>query len=194
MLTAALTFAATNVDDLLILVLLFSQAGAGFGRLHVVAGQTLGFAALVLASLALGIVGAIVIPDAWLGLLGLVPIALGVKQLLDRDDDEEVEAAEALAGDGRRKLLAAPTFQVAALTIANGGDNVGVYVPLFARSSPAEIFGTLAVFFALMGLLLVFGYRLTRQPRVAALTARYGHALMPVVLILLGVAIILESL
>lgn len=193
MLTAALTFVATNVDDLLILVLLFSQVGAGFGRRHIVAGQTLGFAALVAASLALGVVGALVIPDAWLGLLGLVPIALGVKQLLDRDDDEAEAARELVGGDGRG-LLAAPTFQVAALTIANGGDNVGVYVPLFARSSPAEILGTLAVFFALMGLLLLFGYRLTRQPRIAALTARYSHVLMPVVLILLGVAIILESL
>lgn len=188
--TAAMTFIATNIDDLLILVLLFSQVGPAYSRRHIVAGQTLGFASLVAFSLVLGLAGGILIPEPWLALLGLVPLALGVRVLLSRHEGENVPALEI----GGRSALAVPAFQVAALTIANGGDNVGVYVPLFARGNPAELLITLIVFFGMLAAWLAFGMRLTRRPVVAGLMARYGRVAMPLVLILLGVLILADGL
>jgi len=188
--TAAMTFIATNIDDLLILVLLFSQVGPAFRRRHIVAGQTLGFATLVALSLALGLAGGILIPEPWLALLGLVPLALGVRALFSRDGTVE----EPVLTAGGRGVIAVPAFQVAALTVASGGDNVGVYVPLFARSNLVQLLVTLIVLFGMLAVWLAFGMRLTRRPVVAGLTARYGRLLMPLVLILLGVLILAEGL
>jgi cadmium resistance protein CadD (predicted permease) len=190
--TAAMTFVVTNIDDLLILVLLFSQVGVAFGRRHVIAGQTLGFAALVAVSLTLGLAGGLLIPARWLALLGLVPLALGVRAWLDRDEDGTPGALIMPAAG--RATLAVPALQVAALTVANGGDNLGVYVPLLARADPAERLVTLAVFGMMLAIWLVFGFRLTRRPAVAARIGHYGRLLMPPALILLGLLTIVEGL
>lgn len=198
--TAALTFIATNLDDLLLLVVFFAQVGAGFRRRHVVMGQTLGFSALVLVSL-LGFLFSLVIPRPWLGLLGFIPIFLGLRRLLSREDTAAPpEAAMATPPPARAAalplfggLLSVQTFQVAAVTVANGGDNIGVYAPLFARSSPAELAALLVVFFLMLGIWLLAGYRLTQRPAVAALVARYGGVVVPLVLIALGVLIVAEG-
>ncbi|HEX6386837.1 MAG TPA: cadmium resistance transporter, partial [Anaerolineae bacterium] len=87
--TAVVTFAATNVDDILVLVMFFSQVNASFRPRHVVIGQYLGFAILVSVSL-LGFLGSLVIPRPWLGLLGLAPIAIGVRKFLGRNKANEV--------------------------------------------------------------------------------------------------------
>src|SRR4030042_1204119 len=84
--TAIVTFAATNVDDLFILMLFFSQTDASFRRRHIVAGQYLGFAALVAISL-LGFFGSFIFPTAWIGLLGFLPIAMGITKLLYRSEN-----------------------------------------------------------------------------------------------------------
>lgn len=90
--TGITAFTATNLDDILILLLFFSQVNAAFRRRHIVAGQYLGFTALVLASLP-GFFGSLIFPPDWIGMLGLLPIAIGLSRLLNPDtDDGEVEA------------------------------------------------------------------------------------------------------
>lgn len=84
-------FCATNLDDILILLLFFTQVNASFRRRQIIAGQYLGFGALVLASLP-GFFGGLFFPRPWIGLLGLVPIFIGVSRLLNPDDDEETSA------------------------------------------------------------------------------------------------------
>ena len=71
-LTGIVSFAATNVDDIFILMLFFSQTSEAFRNWHVVVGQYLGFAALVALSI-LGSLGVLIVPEEWIGLLGLVP-------------------------------------------------------------------------------------------------------------------------
>src|SRR4051812_38665187 len=93
LITAAITFAATNIDDIFILMLFFSQANKEFHLWHIVAGQFLGFTALVLISL-LGFFGGLIISRAWIGLLGLVPIILGVRHWSKHSREEELEQEE----------------------------------------------------------------------------------------------------
>jgi len=192
-------FIATNLDDLVILMLFFAQINAVFRPKHIVVGQYLGFGALILASLP-GFFGGLIVPKPWIGLLGLVPIAIGLYQLIHPEDENEVQT---VANDFQSTiklpilsalgLLAPQSYQVAAVTIANGGDNIGIYVPLFAASSAASLRVILGVFFVLVGVWCYVAYQLARHPIVARVLTRYGAAIVPFVLIGVGIFILIDS-
>jgi len=194
MLTTALTaltaFSVTNVDDIVILALLFSRLDRHFRVVHVVGGQFLGVATLVLLSL-IGFLSRTALPHAWLGLLGLVPICLGLVQLVKLCTADAVE--ELASVDGARALDLASVLGVAGITIANGSDNLGVYIPMFATTTADELLLTLAVFVLLTALWCFLGWWLTRLPALAALLSRYGAAVLPAVLIALGGAVLYRS-
>lgn len=186
--TAVIAFASTNIDDIFVLMLFYGQ---GLRRRDVVFGQYLGFGALVAISL-LGYLGTLAIPRAWIGLLGLVPIALGIRALIKggADDDEEVPPAPS---SRLRAWLNPQISGVASVTFANGGDNIGIYVPLFARGSGLDLAVTIGVFFVLVAVWCAAAAVLARHPAIAALLDRYGHRLVPLVLIGLGIFILVES-
>ena len=195
--TGIVTFAATNVDDLFILMLFFSQPDAAFRRRHIVAGQYLGFAALVAISL-LGFFGSFILPRAWIGLLGLFPIAMGVKKLLYRIENPcQAELDKARHESSKLSILSSlfsrQTLGVAAVTFANGGDNLGIYTPLFASSRFFRLSIFLFIFFALVGVWCYAGFSLSRHPIIANIFSRYGRLFVPFVLVGLGVYIMIES-
>ncbi|MDX8151697.1 cadmium resistance transporter [Patulibacter brassicae] len=176
-------FAVTNIDDLVILALLFGRA-AGDRRAEraILAGQLAGFGAIVVLAL-VATAGATLLPDDAIPYLGLLPLALGVRAAWALRGGEDEEGAPPALGVGA----------VAALTLANGGDNVGVYVPVFARADAGAVATTIAAFLVLVVAWCWAGRRLARHPPVARLLARWGHVLLPVVLVALGVAILVEG-
>jgi cadmium resistance transport/sequestration family protein len=187
-------FAATNLDDIVILLLFFSQVNAFFRWKHILAGQYLGFGALVLASLP-GFFGSILFPRPWIGLLGMVPIAIGISRLLNQNE-EDVVVEQAPIGTQEpwlSSLLSPQSYSVAAVTFANGGDNIGIYMPLFANSTWEGLIAILGVFFSLVGVWCFTAYHLTRQPVVAMTLTHYGNQLVPFVLIGLGILILIDS-
>ncbi len=195
------SFVATNLDDIVILMIFFSQVSSAFRRRHIVFGQYLGFTALLLASLP-GYFGGLVLPKAWVGLLGFLPIWIGMSQLLKRESDQpKVQAVSNELTFGHKtsmmsvltSLLSPQTYQVAAVTIANGGDNVGIYIPLFANSSLPRLAVMVGIFLILVGVWCWIAERLTRQRAIATLLTRYGHRAMPFVLIGLGLYILADS-
>ena len=195
------SFAATNIDDIVILMLFFAQVNASFRPRQIVVGQYLGFSVLIIASLP-GFFSGLIVPRAWIGLLGLVPIAIGVTRLVNREKDEEVQAVSDELNRSRgnnslgstlTSLISPQTLNVAAVTFANGGDNIGIYVPLFASSTLASLLVILAIFFLLIGVWCYIAYLLARQPAIAHVLTRYGKAVVPFVLIGLGIFILLES-
>ncbi|MDX2239110.1 MAG: cadmium resistance transporter [Leptolyngbyaceae cyanobacterium bins.302] len=194
MVTGTTAFVATNVDDIIILTLFFAKVGETLRRRHIVVGQYLGFWGLILASLP-GFLGGMVLPKAWLGWLGMLPIAIGLHQLLNPETDEKSLQSVSIPQPRSRfaSLFSPQTYQVTAVTIANGGDNIGIYVPLFANSSLAELMIILSVFLILIGVWCVLGYQLSRHPLLSLTLTRYGHRIVPFVLIALGVFIIIES-
>ncbi|MFG1890925.1 cadmium resistance transporter [Micromonospora sp. NPDC049051] len=179
--SAAVVFAATDIDDIVILTLFFVAARTtGRPRTwQIVAGQYLGIGALALAS-AVVAAGLLVVPDPWTGLLGLLPIALGVRALLGRDADD----APAVVGSA---------LGVAGVTIANGADNIAVYVPVFRALGPADSAVFLLVFVVLIALWCVAGAWLGGHPRVTRLVGRVGHWLVPAVFIAIGLVILATS-
>src|SRR5919199_1204539 len=194
-------FVATNIDDIVILLLFFAKVDANLRRRHIVIGQYLGFTLLIILSLP-GFFGGLVVPREWIGLLGLLPIVIGIKQLVNQDDDAaqvQTVSSEIEPSSPRNPIvsflssvLSPQTYQVAAVTVANGGDNIGIYIPLFAGSNLVRLGVILGVFFFMVGVWCAIAYRLTRQPTIARVLSRYGHANVPFVLIALGLYILYE--
>lgn len=191
--TGFTAFTATNLDDILILMLFFSQVNALFRKRHIVAGQYLGFAALVLASLP-SFFGSMLLPRPCIGLLGLVPIAIGLSRLVNSNEEEDSEPEETQAQPSWFSSFISPqAYSVAAVTFANGGDNIGIYMPLFASCTWQSLIVILSVFFSMVGIWCFAAYKLTQVPAIADNLTRYGNYLVPFVLISLGVLILIDS-
>ena len=190
--TGLIAFTATNIDDVAMLTLFFSQVNAVFRSRHVVVGQYLGFGALVVASLP-GFFSGLIVPRAWIGMLGAIPIAFGISRLLNTEAQEsevEITQPERLTW---LNFLSPQAFNVAAVTVANGSDNISIYAPLFASSSLETLLVILSTFFLMVGVWCVAAYKLTRMGAIADTLTRYGNYLAPFVLIGLGVMILVDS-
>jgi cadmium resistance protein CadD (predicted permease) len=182
--SAALLFAGTDVDDLIVLTLLFLAARAG-GRprpWQIVVGQYAGIATLVAVS-ALAALGLTLVPDRWVGLAGLLPLGIGVWGL--------IQAVRA-RGEDEQPLPTVPTgvLPIAALTIANGADNIAVYTPVFRTLGTADTLLMIAIFALLLGAWCGLARWLGSHRRVTAVVDRYGHWLVPVVFIAIGAVIL----
>lgn len=180
-------FAGTNVDDIIVLTVLFLSARAA-GRpkaWQVWGGQYAGIAVLVAVS-AVAALGLTIVPDAWVGLLGLVPFGLGVRGLVAavraRDDDEPPAPT-----------VATGLVSVAGVTIANGADNISVYTPLFRTIGLSGSLVTVAVFAVLVAVWCLAGSWLGSHKAVVSVVERYGHWIVPGVFMLIGVVIVAES-
>ncbi|MEH2393772.1 MAG: cadmium resistance transporter [Nostoc sp.] len=196
-----IAFIATNIDDIIILLIFFSQVDVNFRRRHILLGQYLGFTAIIIVSLP-GFFGGLIIQREWIGLLGLLPIAIGIQQLIYRK--EETITVQTVSSDFSQSTSTNPvlafilsvlhpqTYKVAAVTIANGGDNLSIYIPLFAGHDLASLGVILSIFFVMVGVWCAIAYFLSRQPTIAYILNRYGKAVVPFVLIGLGLFIIYE--
>ena len=179
-------FIATNIDDIFILMIFFSTH-----RFHVydiVLGQYLGIGSLIAIS-ALGSILALVIPLYVIGLMGLVPIAIGIIRLV-RIRNSDV-APEALV-ESKRNYFSFLT--VTAVTFSNGGDNIGVYTPLFAKYNGfGEVTILVIIFMIMTGLWCLVGYYLVNHPLISNRLRKTGHIILPFVLIGLGIYILIDS-
>ena len=185
---AVVVFASTNLDDLFILLGFF--ADPKFRARHVVIGQYAGIAVLYGISVVASVL-AWTIPKEHVGLLGLVPIVIGAKKLweLTRVPHNNEQALQ-------RSFAPRATAQflsVAAVTAANGGDNIGIYTPVFAVRSGVEIV-TIGVVFAVMtAVWCLLAWWMVRHSLLGRELKRYGHRAIPFVLIGLGLLILYEA-
>jgi cadmium resistance transport/sequestration family protein len=185
---ATTVFAGTNIDDIFVLLAFFSDRR--FKTSEVVIGQYLGILALLIVSFALAF-GAKAIPGEYIGFLGLVPFALGLKKLyeLRKKEDQDHEISPEKIGFGRSYKV----FKVAGVTIANGGDNLGVYTPLFATKSMSECIIFLVVFALLTAVWCAVGFFLLKHRTIGDALRRYAHFVVPWVFIGLGILILYEA-
>ena len=196
-----IAFTVTNIDDMMILLLLFSQIDSSFRKRHIFIGQYLGFFAIIILSLP-GFLGGLFIQREWLGLLGIIPIAIGMKQLINQQT--ESTEVQTVNPDFPRLLHPNPawsfflsilhpnTYQVAAVTIANSGDNISVYIPLFAGQDFVSLGIIIAVFLAMVGVGCGIAYLLTSQVTIGYILSRYGRAIIPFILMSLGLFIMYD--
>jgi cadmium resistance protein CadD (predicted permease) len=178
-------FASTNIDDIFLTMAFF--ADPRLRRSAIVVGKFVGIGSLTLLS-TIAAAGSLVVSPEWIALLGLVPLGLGLHALwTNRRPTVALED-----GDGIEQAPTAFLAQVGAVagvTAANGGDNLGVYVPVFA-----EDFSAIPVFvlvFALMTVLwCVAGNLLVSHPRLIGSMRGISRRFLPYVLIVLGVWIL----
>ncbi|MEH1805830.1 MAG: cadmium resistance transporter [Nostoc sp.] len=193
--TGAIAFIATNIDDIVILLLFFSQINANFRPRHIVAGQFLGFTVLLILSLS-GLFGGLVLSKNWIGLLGLLPMSIGISSLVNQEEDSSKEvlaATEEAEASTITSFFSPQAYSVAAVTIANGSDNISVYVPLFASCNLESFLVILGLFFLLLGVWCYIAYKLINNRVIADVLTDYVNYLVPFVLIGLGVFIVLKS-
>lgn len=205
---AIVAFVATNLDDIILLTVFFSQVGRDYKTYQIVLGQYIGITALCLMSLP-GFFGGKMIPMTWIGLLGIVPIVMGIMKLVeliraDSKDDLEEEPLmtrqqsshnlDPNASPGwMARILSPQIYAVAAITVADGSDNIGIYVPLFATCTWLQLLLTVAVFYVLTGVWLYIGHKMSGKSAVADVLSKYGDVLVPVVLIGLGIYVLIEN-
>jgi cadmium resistance protein CadD (predicted permease) len=192
---------ATTFDDNLYLTAFFGKVNRTFRPKHIVLGEFLGFTALVFASLP-GFFGGLIVPDAWIGLLGFLPITIGISNLMSREEEGSVQTVSILNSSDepqhRNQSLWATirdrqTYRVSAVTVANGANNIGIYVPLFASSNLPSLGVIVCVCYLTIGLWCFLSYHMTRNPLMAPILARYGRKIFPFVLIYLGFSILIKS-
>jgi cadmium resistance protein CadD (predicted permease) len=187
---AAGLFAVTNVDDIVILSLFFAQgAGQRGSARRVIAGQYLAFTAILAVAIAVTL-GARFLPKEALPYLGLLPIGIGLR------DAWTIWRNRTRGGDGEQTepRQGGPTvLKVATTTFANGGDNIGVYVPVFTNVGTSGTIVCCVVFLVLVGVWCAAGRFVATRPVIAKPLGRWGHILLPVVLIAIGLLILIEG-
>ncbi|TDT98308.1 cadmium resistance protein CadD (predicted permease) [Streptomyces sp. 846.5] len=181
-------FAVTNIDDSLVLTLFFAQGSWHPGSTRrIVLGQYLGFAA-ILAVAGTAALGATLLPRSAIPYLGLLPLALGLKAARHAWRHRGEKRAEAAPSDSGPRVL-----EVAAVTFANGGDNIGVYVPVFATAGVGGMSIYAAVFLLLVALWCLAGRYFATRPLIAGALSRWGHILLPVVLTAIGLIVLVDG-
>lgn len=183
-------FIATNIDDIVILSLFFGrgQGQPGITR-RILAGRYLGFVGILGAAVAATFGAQVLLPEEILPYFGLIPLGLGLWAAWQawrnrgQEDDDEAQL------EGKRVSV----WAVAAVTFANGGDNIGVYVPVFVSVSWSAVLAYCIVFLLLVAALVFLAKWISSRKPIAEALERWEHILFPAVLIGLGIVILVSG-
>lgn len=193
---AIAAFASTNIDDLFLLSTLFVDSE--FRTLSVIVGQFLGMSVLVLISI-LAALFTIAIPRGWIGLLGFAPLFLGINRLwklLNGGSEKSLTTSNGRDFVGKERVRFAwarsEVLLATLLTVANGGDNLSLYIPLFSVR-PGSIPFYASVFALMTALWCLFGYHLTSHRLWRDRLKRYGRFVIPFILIAIGLNVLREQ-
>ncbi|WP_242368314.1 CadD family cadmium resistance transporter [Lactobacillus intestinalis] len=185
-------YTSTSIDYLIVLIILFAQLSQNKQKWHIYAGQYLGTGLLVGVSLVAAYVVKFV-PEAWIvGLLGLIPIYLGIRFAIvgeGEEEEEEEETIEKLEQSKANHLF----WTVTLLTIASGGDNLGIYIPYFASLDWAQTLVALLVFAIGVIIFCELSRVLSSIPLISETIEKYTRIIVPLVFIPLGLYIMYES-
>lgn len=208
-LLAIAAYVATNIDNLFVLLAFLAEAGRE--RRRVIVGQFAGSLALIGAAI---LAAALLtrLPTGYVGLLGILPIGVGLAKAWERFGPGRSSAASfgsgsanpASFGSGSANPASAsapPTsvrggsswWTVACVAVANGSDNIAVYVPLYASHSHAGGMFISLVFIVMIGLWCAAAVWLVEHSLLGAPIRRYGTALLPLILLVIGVSVIVGN-
>lgn len=187
--TSIILYSGTAVDLLIILMLFFAKRKSRKDIINIYLGQFLGSVSLILLSLLFAFVLDYIPSKEILGLLGLIPIFLGLKVLLLGDSDGEAIAKEGLRKDNKNLI-----FLVAMITFAScGADNIGVFVPYFTTLNLANLIVALLIFLVMIYILVFSAQKLAQVPSVGETLEKYSRWFVAVVYLGLGIYILVEN-
>jgi cadmium resistance protein CadD (predicted permease) len=183
--TAVGAFVGTNVDDFVVLLLLILGIPAGgHRRWQIVAGQYLGFSALVVISL-LGAAALRSVSENLVGLLGIIPLALGIRGL--------ARIVRGRSAPQDEPILAGNLATVAIVTVANGGDNVSVYVLLFRGLKVAEIAMSIGIFLVMLGFLCAVALVIGERAKLVLGAMGNTQWLTSIVFTMIGIVVLVRT-
>lgn len=178
-------FIVTNIDDVIVLSLFFAR-GAGRPRTtrNIALGQYLGFIGILGVALLISWGAGVLLSPSWIPYFGLIPLFIGLKAAWDawRGEEKELE-------DGKKVAV----VTVAAVTFANGGDNIGVYVPVFLGLGAREVMIYCVIFLLLVGALVWLAKFVATRPGIDEVLEKSEQILFPLVLIILGIVILVQG-
>ena len=184
---AAGAYVATNMDNFILLAALLARYRRQ--SINVVAGYFTCMLILVIVGFGISEI-ANYVPIRYLGLLGVVPIYIGVVELVRiyRGKEETAVATEPSLDSNRRTFLTTLTSQ-----LGNGTDTILIFGILFADSTPAA--DTLIIFtLAAMAITFVLvAMYAVRHPTVGSVISRYAHHILPFILIIVGVYVLANT-
>ena len=187
--TSIILYSGTAVDLLIILMLFFAKRKSRKDIINIYLGQFLGSVSLIFLSLLFAFVLNYIPSKEILGLLGLIPIFLGLKVLLLGDSDGEAIAKEGLRKDNKNLI-----FLVAMITFAScGADNIGVFVPYFTTLNLANLIVALLTFLVMIYLLVFSAQKLSQVSSVGEILEKYSRWFIAVVYLGLGIYILIEN-
>ena len=187
--TSIILYSGTAVDLLIILMLFFAKRKSRKDIINIYLGQFLGSVSLILLSLLFAFVLYYIPSKEILGLLGLIPIFLGLKVLLLGDSDGEAIAKEGLRKDNKNLI-----FLVAMITFVScGADNIGIFVPYFITLNLADLIVALLTFLVMIYLLVFSAQKLAQLPSVGETLEKYSRWFIAVVYLGLGIYILIEN-
>jgi cadmium resistance protein CadD (predicted permease) len=209
---AIISFVSTNIDDIFVLMLFFSQVSVVMKKSHIIIGQYLAIGTLTIISI-IGAFGVSVIPKEYVGLLGLAPIFIGIKGLAEHRKEgskvedidvhkpskdqnnelKEISHTENSIMTFIKSFINPAIVKVFCVTLANGGDNIGIYIPLFSSMSLSDILLTVIIFALLIGLWCFIASNLVEHPLVQKNIEKYKDIFVPIIFIGLGIFILIES-
>lgn len=182
------SFVATNMDNLLILVVLL---GANARRRSAV---LLGFICSNIAVIcvsALGVVVGNVLGAGLIGYLGVLPLLLGCHMLYRSWSGHKVED-EALAA---RSNSTEPKIWLTSfvLMFSNSGDSIAVFLPLLAESSRAAILVIVCSYLVMAMLWGGLSYTISGQRELARRIEHRAEKIVPWIMIAVGIYILLDT-
>lgn len=187
--SALAVFISTSIDYVVLLLIVFASLGRK-QFLKVLIGQYIGISLLVIVSLVIAYLFHFIPEDWMIGLLGLIPIALGIRfAMIDKDENDD-ETEEVMAQLHRGKYLA---VTVTSLTLAAGGDNLGVYIPYFSGMSSQEVSLVILVFIVAIFILNWLTYQVAATSLMSRIVENLEKWFLPLVFIGLGIYILIEN-
>jgi cadmium resistance protein CadD (predicted permease) len=175
-------FMATNLDNLVLMVGLFGRYSDR--RHEVMLGYLAGMFIIAAVTYYVGkLAGAA--PVQYLGLLGLVPVSIGLAEIARLFRNKGVVRDPAVPGAGSTAVAATLLAQ-----LSNSTDTIITYSVLFADSKDLADYLVLATFGGMALLIALVAYLALRHPWLSRPLQLYGHYITPLILITVGMYVL----
>lgn len=191
---AVTAFIATNLDDMFILIYFFTRNE--FNKVSIVLGQYIGISVLILISM-LAYFFKFIIPPSYIALLGIFPIVIGLNHLCNFKKNSSHNLSNKINYTNKKDIVHDNSslsimniLKVATVTFSNGGDNIGVYAPLFVSLSISQIFLTSTTFLVMVGIWCIISYIMVINKIIGYKLQEYGYIILPFVLIIIGIGVL----
>ncbi|AIS04488.1 cadmium resistance transporter [Lactococcus lactis] len=128
------------------------------------------------------------VPEEWiLGLLGLIPLGIGIKYLFFGDDEELDELLQ------KRKNKSLLGTVIIISFASRGADNIALFTPFFMTLSADNLLLSIMIFAINILILGLLGKTIAKIPHLHDVLEKYSRWILAFVYIVLGIMVLLES-